>query len=151
MSLYLLLKFLHIFLAMIAVGFSGSYGIWMLRSRHDAADLVRVLAGIRFIDSRFTNPAFLGVLLSGFLMTYLVGLPLTTFWIAGALVLYVAVAAIGILVYVPAFRRLRLAASSQEFDLAEYRQALNRAAIINALAGVMVLLIVFLMVVKPSP
>ncbi len=151
MSLYLLLKFLHVFLAMIAVGFSGSYAVWILRSRDDPAGLVRVLAGIRFIDSRYTNPAFIGVLLAGFAMTLLSGLPLSTFWIAGALLLYVAVAAIGILVYVPAFRRLRLAAQSERLDLGEYRSALSRATVINAAAGVMVLLIVFLMVVKPMP
>ncbi len=149
MSLYLALKYLHVLFAITAVGFSASYGIWIWRTRGDAKTLPAILAGVRFLDSRFANPAFLVLLLSGLAMAYLAGFPLTALWIAAALILYFAVALVGILAYAPAFRALRRSADNPASP--DLRSALKRSLLLNAVAGILVLLIVVLMVVKPSP
>ncbi len=149
MSLYLAVKYLHILLAIIAVGFSGSYAFWIFRSRGETQTLLQVLSAIRFMDSRFTNPAFLLLLLTGLAMAFMTGLPLTTFWISAAVALYVMVALVGMLLYAPAFRQLRNAARDLGVDSDAFNRALRRTAALNALAGFLVLLILFLMVFKP--
>ncbi len=150
MSLYLVLKFIHITLALIAVGFSASYLIWILRGASDTERMRFVLAEVRFIDSRLTNPAFFGLLLTGVIMVLVIGYRLTTFWIDAAIVLFVTVALLGILVYAPVFRRLRITVETAGVDSPEFRPLLRRSILINILVGAIVLVIVALMVLKPS-
>jgi len=44
-SLYLILKFLHVLLAIIAVGFNASYPIWLTRAQRDPDHALWVLRG----------------------------------------------------------------------------------------------------------
>ena len=88
-SIYLLLKFLHVLLAIIAVGFNASYPIWLGRARHEPEHSLHVLRGIKTLDDRFANPAYALLLVLGLAMTFIAGIPLTTFWIGASLVLYV--------------------------------------------------------------
>ncbi|MEP7198679.1 MAG: DUF2269 family protein, partial [Chloroflexota bacterium] len=101
MSLFTVLKFIHIFLAIVAVGFNVSYGIWIARAAKEPAHLLHVLKGVKILDDRFANPAYVLLLLSGLGMVFTANIPLTTFWIAGALVLYVAVVIVGLFVFTP--------------------------------------------------
>ncbi len=150
MNLYLVLKYLHILLAMIAVGFSASYGIWIGRAAREPDHLKYILKGVRFLDSRFTNPAFLGILLLGIIMAYYTGLALTTFWLGSALTLYIAIALLGILVYAPVFRRLVAALETQGASSPEVQRLLQRSNLITLFLGVVMLVIIYLMVFKPT-
>lgn len=46
-GLYPYIKFLHVLLAIVAVGFNASYGIWLARAAHEPAHLGHVLRGIK--------------------------------------------------------------------------------------------------------
>jgi uncharacterized membrane protein len=83
MDLYPLLKYVHILLVIVAVGFNASYGIWLARasSGDGGAHLSHVLAGIKFLDDRFANPAYALLLVTGLAMVFVGSIPLTTFWI----------------------------------------------------------------------
>jgi len=57
MSLYSILKFFHVLLAIVAVGFNASYGIWLARAAREPQHELHVLRGIKILDDRFANPA----------------------------------------------------------------------------------------------
>ncbi len=143
MSLYTVLKFIHILSAITAVGFSASYVVWIMRASANPEQLPYVLKGVRFLDSRFTNPAFLLLLVTGVSMALTIGYPFTTFWIAAAIILFVVVALLGALVYAPTFRRMRLAAENVQTPPAALQQLVRRSILMN------LLVILGLMVFKP--
>ncbi len=150
MTLYGFVKFLHILLAMVAVGFSASYIVWIGRASREPASLSYVLKGVRFIDARFTNPAFTALLLTGLLMVVMGGFKLTTFWIDAAVILFIVVALLGIFVYAPTFKRMRLAAENGATPRLELDQLVQRSIVMNAMVGTIVLVILALMVFKPG-
>jgi len=102
-SLYLILKFVHVLLAIIAIGFNASYPIW-----------------------------------------------LSTFWIAAALVLYVLLIVGGLLVYSPTLKGQIAALEASGPASPEYGRLSQRGTVVGILLAVDVVVIVFLMVVKPT-
>ena len=149
MSLFLILKFIHIGAAMVAVGANVTYAFWLRRAGTDRERLLDALEGIRRLDSRVANPGYIVLLLTGLAMIFNAGIPLTTFWIAAAIVLYVMVAAIGLLLYAPALRRQR-AEAERDPSSAEYRSAAMRGNLLGMLTVGTVAVILYLMVFKPT-
>jgi uncharacterized membrane protein len=150
MDLYTLTKFLHITLAIIAVGFNASYGIWIARAAREPAHTLFAMRTIKLIDDRFANPAYALLLLSGLFMVWTAGYPLTTLWIAGALVLYLLVLAIAFAVISPNFRTQLRALEADGPASPAFRAAAVRGRTFGIVVSVMVLAIVFLMVLKPT-
>ncbi len=149
MSPYSILKYVHILFAVIAVGFSASYSLWLFRARAEPQHLSFALRGVRFMDRRFTNLAYVGLLLTGLTMVLLAGRPLTTLWIGLALILYAFVVAFGIIVYAPVFRRFVQSAEQGGWNVTT-DVLFRRSLIYNAVAGLTVLVIIALMVLKPT-
>ena len=151
MSLYLLLKFLHVAMAIVAVGFNASYPIWFaLADREPAAALV-ILRGVKRLDDRFANPAYALLLLLGLAMVFTAGIPMSTFWISAAVVLYVILVLVALFGYTPTLKRQIAALESGGPRSPEYRQLSQRGNIIGGVLMLDVIIIVFLMVVKPTP
>ena len=149
MSLFLILKFIHIASAIVAVGANVTYAYWLRRAGTDKPRLLDALDGVQKLDSRVANPAYIVLLLTGLLMIFNASIPLTTFWIALALVLYVMIAIIGIVLYGPALRRQRAEAEVDPTSDA-YRSAAMRANLLGGFTVLAVFVIVFLMVFKPT-
>lgn len=151
MPLYNLFKFLHIFLAIVAVGFNISYAIWLQRAARSPENLPFTLRGIKFLDDYFANPAYLLLFLTGLAMVLTVGIPLSTFWIAAAIVLWILLLMGGFLLYTPTLRnQIRvLEATGPGSD--EYKQLNQRGTIIGIVLAVIVIIIIALMVFKPNP
>src|SRR3989441_11009182 len=72
MSWYSLLKFVHVLLAITAVGSNITYAAWNARAAREPQHLAFVLKGIQFLDNRVANPAY-GLLLVTGLMLVAVG------------------------------------------------------------------------------
>jgi uncharacterized membrane protein len=147
---YTAIKFLHVLLAMTAVGFNLSYGIWLSRSAKEPEHLSHVLRGIKALDDRFANPAYALLLVTGLVMVRLGHLDLTTFWLAAALVLYAILIVLGIGVYTPTLRKQIAAFEERGAASAEYRSLATRGTVVGVILAVNVVAIVFLMVTKPS-
>ncbi len=63
---YILLKWIHVLLAITAVGANITYGIWIARStKGDAKYHAQVLRTIKFLDDRVANPCYGLLLLTG--------------------------------------------------------------------------------------
>jgi uncharacterized membrane protein len=149
-SLYLILKFLHVLLAIIAIGFNASYPIWLTRAQNDPDHALYVLRGIKILDDRFANPAYALLLVLGLAMTFMAGIPFTTFWIAAALVLYALLIIGGLFVYSPTLKAQIAALEAAGPTSPEYARLSQRGTVVGILLAVDVVIIVFLMVVKPT-
>jgi len=149
--MYLGLKLLHILLVIVAVGFNLSYGIWLARAAREPEHLGHVLRGIKTLDDRFANPSYGLILVTGLAMTFVSGIPLTTFWIAAALVVYVVLVLMGVLLYSPTLRRQIAMFEAHGAQSPEYQAVARRGQIIGISLVVPVLIILYLMVSKPQP
>ncbi len=150
MSLYSIVLFFHVLLAIVAVGFNASYGIWVARAAREPEHELHVLRGIKFLDDRFANPAYGLLLVTGLVMMRLGHLAFSTFWLAMALGLYGVLLVMGVAVYTPTLRRQIATLESSGATSADYRELARRSTMVGVALAVIVIGIVFLMVTKPT-
>jgi uncharacterized membrane protein len=144
------LKTLHILLAIVAVGFNISYGVWTARAAREPQHLGYVLRGIKFLDDRIANPAYAGLLVIGLLLIFIGPYDLTDTWVLIAMGLYVLMAAVALLVYSPSLTRQIAAYESGGPTSPEFVTLGNRTRMLGIVLGVIVVLILVMMVVKPG-
>jgi uncharacterized membrane protein len=149
-TLYEVVKFLHVFLAIIAVGFNATYGILLSRAAREPEHEAHVLRTVKRLDDRFANPAYGGLLLTGLLMVAFYWPRITDFWIATALALYAILVAVGAGVYTPTLRKQIEVIEREGPSSPDYRALSRRGTVVGILLAVVVTIIVFLMVTKPS-
>jgi uncharacterized membrane protein len=150
MSLYTVVKYIHILAAIVAVGFNISYAVWLVRARANPTYLAFALKGVKFLDDRMANPAYGVLLLTGLLMVYLGHYSLTTLWIDIALILFVALIVIAIFFYTPTLREQVKLAEAGNTASAEFSRLGARGQLLGQALGVIVLVIVAMMVFKPT-
>jgi uncharacterized membrane protein len=150
LSLYSLLKFVHVLLAVVAVGFNASYGIWLGRIAKEPEHAAHVLRGIKTLDDRFANPAYGLLLVLGLAMVWEAGIPISTFWIAASLLLYAVLVVVAAAGYSPALRQQLALSEAGRVDSDEYRRAARRGGLTGGLLSVIVVIIIFFMVTKPT-
>jgi uncharacterized membrane protein len=150
LTLYSFLKFLHVLAAVVAVGFNASYGIWLARAAREPEHAGHVVRGIKILDDRFATPAYVLLLVLGVAMVFERGLGFGTFWIAASLVLYVVVVGLAIVGFTPSLQRQVQLAETGQVDSEEYREVAKRSSRLGGVTGVLVLVIIFFMVTKPT-
>jgi uncharacterized membrane protein len=148
--LFLLIKWIHVLSAITAVGANITYGIWIARAARETKALPFVLRNIKWIDDRIANPCYGLLLLTGLTMSFIVPIPLTTPWLLTALILYVIATLVGIVGFVPVFKRQVQLLDSEGVDSPNYQAVAKQARLLGIVTGIDVILIVFLMVVKPA-
>lgn len=149
LTTYTFVKFLHVLLAIVAVGFNASYGVWLARAARERNHEAFALRGVKLLDDRFANPAYGLLLVTGLVMVWVGDVKLTQFWLATALVLYVVAVLLGLLVYTPTLRTQIRLIESGAGDTDEYRRLATRGTTVGIVVAVDVIAIVFLMVTKP--
>lgn len=150
MTVYSWIKFLHVLLAIVAVGFNASYGVWLARAAREPEHELHVLRGIKVLDDRFANPAYGLLLLTGIWMVAISFWQLTTFWILGGLILWAVVVLVGVGLYTPTLRRQIRVLEAEGPQSEEYRWLSRRGTILGIVLAILVVLIVALMVLKPT-
>ena len=148
--LFLLLKWLHVLSAIVAVGANVTYGIWLTRASRSPDVLPFTLRTIKLIDNRIANPAYGLLLITGLSMTFVLPLPLTPPWLLTALVLYVVLVLVGLLGYTPTLRRQIQVLDSEGSGSSNYQALARRGTMLGMALAVLVTVIVFLMVMKPG-
>ncbi len=151
--LYVVLKYLHIVLAIVAVGFNASYGLILGRARaadRDGREMRFALRTVQVMDDYVANPCYVLLLLTGIGMVHAAGYPWSRLWIWLSLALLAAVAVIGFGVYTPTLRRQIAALEAHGPDSVEFRRLSKSGAIQGGVLGVLVMVIVALMVFKPA-
>ncbi|MEA2499818.1 MAG: hypothetical protein QOH26_2223 [Actinomycetota bacterium] len=150
MSWYTFLKFLHVVLAITAVGFNASYAIWLARAAKEPQHEEFALRGVKFLDDRIANPAYGLLLVTGVSMVLVGDLSFKTLWIALALTLFAIVTLIAALVYTPTLKRQIEVLQTEGAGSATYQALAKKGNAVGILLAVLVLTIVFLMVTKPT-
>ena len=150
MSLFVVVKFLHILAAIVAVGLNISYGVWIVRARRDPNHMAFALKGVKLLDDRIANPAYGFLLITGLLMVYLVPYPITTLWILIALILYAALIVLALFFYTPALRDQIKLAETGDTTSPEFMRLAQRGQILGPVLGVIVILILAMMVFQPT-
>jgi uncharacterized membrane protein len=147
---YTALKFVHILLAIVAVGFNVSYAAWLVRGQRSPEHLAFALRGVKFIDDFVANPCYLLLFVTGVLMAILGPYSLTTHWIDLAIGLWLAAMVLAYGVYTPTLGR-QIRALAAEGPGSPTVQALGaRGQVVGAVLGVLVLAILAMMVFKPA-
>lgn len=149
-ALYPYVKLVHVLLAMVAVGFNASYGIWLARAAREPAHLAHVLRGIKVLDDRFANPAYLLLALTGVANVLIGQIPFTTPWVLGGIVLWAVVLAVGLGVYTPTLRGQIAALDAGGAASPTYVRLAARGQGVGVLLAALVVAIVALMVLKPG-
>jgi uncharacterized membrane protein len=147
--LYLLIKWVHVLAAITALGANITYGLWLARAARQPHALPFTLRTVRVLDSRLANPAYGVSLITGVAMMFLGDWPLTTPWLLLSIILYALVFLLGILVYAPVFRKQVALAEDPGPSSPEYAAVARQSTLLGIIVTLMVVVIVFLMVVKP--
>ena len=148
-SWYLVFKFLHILAAIVAVGSNVTYGVWSFRSANDPAHLGFALKGVKFLDDRIANPAYGVLLVTGLVMVFMQW-KITALWIVIALILFAAIVVLSVAVYTPLLKnQIRLVEAGQTSS-PEYARLAGLSRRFGPGLGIIVLVILVMMVFKPS-
>ncbi len=146
---YLVLKFIHILAAIVAVGSNITYGVWNVRAARDPSHLGFALKGIKFLDDRIANPAYGVLLLTGLIMMF-AGSFGFKLWIIIALVLFAAVVVLGVAFYSPLLKNQIRLVDAGETASPEYARLAALGARFGPGLGIIVVVILVMMVFKPS-
>ena len=148
--LLLVVRYIHILAAIIAVGFNISYAVWIVRARRDPAHTGFALKGIKFLDDRIANPSYGVLLLTGLLMVFLAGYRSTALWIDASLALFVLLILVAATQYTPTLRNQIKLVEAGDTTSAEFNRLAQRGQILGQALGVIVLVILAMMVFKPT-
>jgi len=144
------LKLLHIVAAIVAVGSNVTYFVWLAQARSGTSTDGSMLEGIRAVDARLANPAYIVLPITGIAMVFVGDWEFDTLWIAVAIVLYVAMAAFAGLFFTPSLKRQTALARTSDRTDEDYEAASRRTTMTGVITMVLVAGILYLMVIKPS-
>lgn len=147
---YLAIKFLHILLAITAIGANLTYGVWFARANSNPAFAPVALRGIKFIDDWIATPAYVLMLPTGVAMVLIGHLSFATHWISWAMTLWLLAVLAGALGYSPTLRAQIRAVDSEGIAAQSTRALAVRGYVWSGLLGVLVMAILILMVFKPA-
>ncbi len=150
MSLYAILKYIHILSAIAAFGANITYALWLIRAKKNPETLAFTLRTVKVMDDWIATPAYVLLFPTGWWMASIAKWQLTTPWILSALILYALVSVLGLAIYSPVLRKQIALAETVGPQTAEYKKISNRGAMVGAMLNLIVLIIIFLMVAKPA-
>jgi uncharacterized membrane protein len=146
---YLIIKWVHVLAAILAIGTNATYGLLLLRASRDAQNVGFSLRAIKSVNDRMANPAYGLLLILGVAMILIGKISITTPWLMTAVALYVILLLIGWLGYTPTLRqRIEMLDQSGVSSL-EFTALTRRATTLGIIMGVIAFAIVYFMVVKP--
>jgi hypothetical protein len=149
-TLYSVLKLTHVLLVIVAVGSNVTYAVWLALGAKEPAHEGFALRGVALLDGKIANPAYILLLLAGIGMVLEGDLGFGTFWIAASLVLYAILAVLGITQYTPLLRQQIALVQEGKLDTPEFGAMSEKGRWLGMTMAVLVLLIVALMVLKPT-
>lgn len=150
MSLYAILKYVHVLSAIIAFGANITYALWLTRAEKNPEALPFALRTVKIMDDWIANPCYILLFPTGWWLASLAGWPLTMPWILSALILYGVVSVLGLAVYSPILRKQIALAENPGPEAEEYKKMSTRGIVVGVVLNIIVFIIIFLMVTKPA-
>lgn len=154
MDYYFVLKFVHVIGAAVLLGTGSGIAFFMLVAHRsgDVAFIARTASVVVLADYLFTASAVVLQPITGYLLTYVMGIPLSLGWVAASLALYVVAGAFWLpVVWIQSqMRNLARAAAASGAPLPDRYHRLFRIWFAFGFPGFgAVLLIFWLMIAKP--
>lgn len=149
MNWFLVLKYIHVMLAITAVGSNVTYAIWGALARRTPEHLGFALRGIKFLDDRVANPCYGLLLVTGLIMAG-IHYSFTTRFVEFGIVLWILLAGLAFSLYSPTLRKQIDALDAGGAGSELYKKLDSRATAVGIPLAVIALLIVLDMVVKPG-
>jgi len=147
--LYITLKFVHILLAIIAVGFTTSFGLISARAaRAGDREMMYALKTIALM-SNIAHGCYLLLLITGLWMIWVVGYPFSFTWIYLSLILFTLAFLAGSFMMIPSVKRRMAILQERGSSDPELIELSQRAMKLGPILGVVTLVIIWLMVAKP--
>ena len=151
MSFYQMLKFFHVFAAIIAVGFNFSYIVWLVKGKMEKEHLLFSLKGIKLMDDRVANPCYGLALITGFAMAYIAGYNILTVpWILYPLILFAIMGILAFGFYSPMLKKQIKIVEEYGGDSPEYKAIEKRQMLVGGILFVLAVSVIAIMVIKPS-
>jgi uncharacterized membrane protein len=150
MSLYAILKYVHILSAVVAFGSNITYALWLTRAEKKPEVLAFTLRTVKIMDDWIANPAYVLLFPTGWWMSSLANWKLTTPWILTALILYAVISIVGLGIYSPTLKKQITLAESVGPSSPEYKKISFRSNSIGIVLNILVLIVIYLMVAKPA-
>ena len=149
--LYTVLKFVHILLAIIGIGFTSTFGLLSVRAAKAGGDGREMMFALKVIVlmSSIAHVCFLLLLATGLWMVWEVGFPFTFMWIYASLILFAVAFLAGLFVMVPSAKRRIAILSERGPTDPEFIALSQRAAKLGPAMSLLARIIVSLMVAKP--
>lgn len=148
--MYHALVFVHVVSAVLAVGANATYAVWMARASTAREHLLFALKGVKLIDDRIANPAYVLLLLTGVAQVVISHRSWNEAWIEWTLGLYAVLVAVGLGLYSPALARQIRLVEQDGPDAATTHTAENAQTALGVLLILVVLAILGLMVFRPG-
>ena len=146
---YLVIKFVHVLLAITAVGFTSTFGITLAAAAARPAAMMFALNAVKRLQS-ISTPAFAGLVLTGLAMAWLGNLSWTALWFVGSLVLALLAMAVARTVARPTLLRQLALLERPEAPVEELRKLGSRSRKVGMFLSMTALVIVALMIFKPT-
>jgi len=148
-SWYLVVKFVHVLVAIVAVGSSAGSSLWLRLAMRSPAHLPFALRTAKFLDEFLTRPGLIVLLITGLWMAAS-RWTLALLWIRAALVLVVVVLLVLYVVVGPLMRRLIDVAKSEGLAARNWTSLERLFELGGGASGLIIVVVVWLMVTKPS-
>jgi|SRR5688572_1101049 len=150
MSLYQIIKFIHVFSVIIAVGFNFSYIVWLVKGKIQKDHLLFALKGIKLMDDKVANPCYGLALITGFAMTYYGGYDiLAVSWIFYPIILFSIMGILAFVFYSPALKKQIAILEKLGSESPEYKAIERKQTILGVILFTLAISIVAMMVMKP--
>ncbi len=153
--IYLTLKYLHILsmVLLFGTGLGSAFYKWIADRSQNLEHIAQVNRHVVLADWIFTTPTVIFQPVSGLIMVYLAGIPVTTFWVSASLALYILAGLCWIPVVWLQIRMSKIADTSLKHQHALPHKYWQYARIwfwLGVPAFTAMVLVVFLMVFKIS-
>ena len=149
MSVYLFVKFVHVLVAIVAVGSSAGSSLWLRLAMRNPTHLSFALRSAKLLDEFMTRPGLIILLITGFWMAT-TRWSLTLFWVRGAIILLAIVLVLLYAVVGPLLGRLVHLAETDGTASPMWRRPELLFELVGGGSGLLIVVIVWLMVTKPS-
>lgn len=146
---YLIVKWIHILSAITALGANITYPLLLRVAGNDAAAKRFALRSIARLEI-VANIGYGVLLVTGFAMLFIGGIPISTPWVASAIGVYIIVGFLAGSRYTPALRKQIQLAEQPGPSSREYLAAEERTQRLGMMILLLVVIIEFLMTVKPA-
>lgn len=149
MSWYLVVKFVHVFVAILAVGSSAASSLWLRLAVRSPTHLPFALRSAKFLDERLTRPGLIVLLITGLWMAAS-RWTLALFWIRAAIGLVLLVLVLLYVIVGPLMGRMIRVADSEGLASRNWARLSRLFELVGGGSGLIIIVIVWLMVTKPS-